>query len=133
MTSQFENTFTYQKLVLIEHFCSRFTTNSLLPEIWSKHYSMNTSSSICHRFDVEIPRGKFVEISLIFKDESAWKLWRRFSVKISTWIRLWKSTKYWWVLRMDFSMSYRRQIEVISVLPVSIVSCPNIFCGVNLF
>ena len=31
---------------------------------------MDTSSSIRHRFDVEISRGKFVEISLILKDES---------------------------------------------------------------
>ena len=35
---------------------------------------MNTSSSIHHRFDVEIPRGKFVEITLILKGESTWKL-----------------------------------------------------------
>ena len=35
---------------------------------------MDTSSSIRHRFDVEIPRGKFVEITSILKGESTWKL-----------------------------------------------------------
>ena len=35
---------------------------------------MDTSLSICHRFDVEIPREKFFEISLISKGESTWKL-----------------------------------------------------------
>ena len=44
---------------------------------------MDTSSSIRHRFDVEIPRGKFVESTSILKGESTWKLWHRFDV-IST-------------------------------------------------
>ena len=35
---------------------------------------MDTSSSIRHRFDIEIPRGKFVEITSILKGESTWKL-----------------------------------------------------------
>ena len=35
---------------------------------------MDTSSLIRHRFDVEIPRGKFVEITSILKGESKWKL-----------------------------------------------------------
>ena len=35
---------------------------------------MDTSSSIRHRFDVEIPRGKFVEVSSILEGESTWKL-----------------------------------------------------------
>ena len=35
---------------------------------------MGTSSSIRHRFDVEIPRGKLVEISSILKGESTWKV-----------------------------------------------------------
>ena len=35
---------------------------------------MDTSSSIRHRFDVETPRGKFVEIKSILKGESTWKL-----------------------------------------------------------
>ena len=54
-------------------------------------------------------------------------------MEISTWIRLSKSTKYRWVLHVDFSMSFRRQIEVTSVLAVSIVSLSNIFCSGNLF
>ena len=28
------------KLVPIEHFCSRFSTNSLLPKIWSKYWNL---------------------------------------------------------------------------------------------
>ena len=55
---------------------------------------MGTSLSIGHRFGVEIPRGKFVEISLILKNESKWRLWHQLDVEISTWIRLSKSTKY---------------------------------------
>ena len=35
---------------------------------------MDTSSSIRHRLDVEISRGKFVEITSILKGESTWKL-----------------------------------------------------------
>ena len=96
-------------------------------------YPMDTSSSIRHRFDVEIPRRKFVEITSILKGESTWKLWHWFDVDISTWIRLSKSTKYRWVLHVDFSMSFRRQIDVTSVLAVSILSFSNIFCSGNLF
>ena len=39
-----------------------------------KGYPMYTSLFIRHRFDVEIPRGKFVEIRSILKGESTWKL-----------------------------------------------------------
>ena len=81
---------------------------------------MDTSSLIIHRFDVEIARGKFEEITSILKGESTWKLWHRFDVDISTWIWLSKSTKYRWVLQVDFSISFRRQIDVTSVLAVSI-------------
>ena len=86
---------------------------------------MGTSSSIRHRFDVEIPHGKFVGITSILKDESTWKLWHRFDVEISTLIPLSNSTKYRWVLHVDFYMSFRYRIDVISVLAVSIVSFPN--------
>ena len=96
-------------------------------------YPMDTFSSIHCRFDVEIPRGKFVEITAILKDESTWKLWHQFDVEISTWIRLSKSTKYRWVLNVDFSTLFRRRIDVTSVLAVSIVLFPNIFCSENLF
>ena len=75
-----------------------------------------TSSSIRHRLDVEIPRGKFVEITSILKGESTWKLWHRFDVDISTWIRLSKSTKYRWVLHVDFSMAFQRQVETVGTV-----------------
>ena len=44
---------------------------------------MDTSSSIRHRFDVEVPQGKFVEITLILKGKSMWKLRYRFDEEIS--------------------------------------------------
>ena len=37
-------------------------------------FPMDTSSSIRHRFDVKIPRGKFVKMTSILKGESTWKL-----------------------------------------------------------
>ena len=68
----------------------RHVTSFIFFKLWSyvlsKNYRytktnpMDTSSSICHRFDVEIPRGKFVEITSILKGESTWKLWHRFDV-----------------------------------------------------
>ena len=85
-------------------------------------HPMDTSSSICHRFDVKIPRGKFHEISSILN-----------GVEISTWIRLSKSAKYRWVLHVDFSMSFRCRIDVIVLLAVSFLSFLNIFCSGNLF
>ena len=88
---------------------------------------MDTTSLIHHWFDVEIPRGKFVEVSLILKEEFTWKWLHRFDVEISTWIRLSKSTKYRWILHVDFSMSFWHRIDVTSVLAVSILSFPNIF------
>ena len=89
---------------------------------------MDTSSSIRHRFDIEILRGKFVKITSILKGESTCKLWHRFDVEVSTWIPLSKSMKYHWVFLMDFSMSFRRRIEVTSLLVDSILSFSNIFC-----
>ena len=62
---------------------------------------MDTSSSIRHQFDVEIPRGKFVEITSILKGETTWKLWHQFDEDISTWIWLWRSPKYQWILHVD--------------------------------
>ena len=96
-------------------------TRTLFHLNWN--YPMDTSSSIRHLFEIEIPRGKFVEISSILKGESVWKLWHRFNVKISTWIRLSKSTKYRWVFPRDLT----------SVLAVSILLFPNILCSGNLF
>ena len=84
-------------------------------------------------FDVEIPRRKFVEISLILKAESTWKLWHRVCVEVSTWIRISKSTKHRWVLHVDFSMLFRCQIDVSAVLAASILLFSNIFCSENLF
>ena len=64
---------------------------------------MDTSSSIRHRFNVRIPRGKFVEITSILKGEprgnydidSTWKFRRGFDFQngrnidvYSTWIFL---------------------------------------------
>ena len=89
---------------------------------------MDTSSSIRHQFDIEILRGKFVKITSILKDESTCKLWHRFDVEVSTWIPLSKSMKYHWVFLVDFSMSFRRRIEVTSLLVDSILSFSNIFC-----
>ena len=111
---------------------------SLLPfhGLWKwkiEYISMGTSSSIRHRFDVEISRGKFVEISLILKDESTWKLWHWFYVEISTWIRLSKSTKYRLVFPVDFLMSFRCRIDVTASLDVSFLSFSNVFCSGNLF
>ena len=94
---------------------------------------MDTSSLIRHQFDVEIPRGQFVEITSILKGETTWKLWHQFDEDISTWIWLWKSSKYQWILHVDFSMSFRLQIEVTYVLAFSILSFSNIFCSGNLF
>ena len=68
-----------------------------------------------------------------FERKSTWKLWHRFDVEIPTWIRLLKSTKYRCVLNVDFSTLFRYRIDVTSVLAVSIVSFPNIFCSGNLF
>ena len=76
-----------------------------------------------HRFDVEVSHWMFVEITSILKGDSTWKSWYRLDVEISTWIRLSKSTKYRW----DFSMSFRRWIDVTFVLAVSIISFPNIW------
>ena len=96
-----------------------YTTSlfSLGLDIWTRNSKINkfkisnpmdTSSWNRHRFDIEIPRGKLVEIISILKDESTWKLWHRFDVEISTWIPFSKSTKYRWVLHMGFSMSSNR-------------------------
>ena len=94
-------------------------TLSILPS----NFPMDTSSSIRHRFHIEIPRGKFVDISSILKGKSTWKLWHRFNMENSTWIRLSKSIKYWWVFHVDFSMSFWRQIDVTSVVAtISILS-----------
>ena len=96
-------------------------------------YPMDTSSSIRHRFEVEIPRGKFIEITSILKGESTWKLWHRLDVEISTWIRLSKSTKYQWVFHVDFSTLFQHGIDITFVMAVSIVLFPNILCSGNLF
>ena len=77
---------------------------------------MDTSSSIHHRFDVEIPRGKFFKISSILKGEFTWKLRPRFYMDISTRIQLSKLAKYRWVLHVDCSRSWR-QIDVYSLFP----------------
>ena len=107
----------------IEFAWLKFTSHSI---------PMDTSSSIRHRFDVEIPRGKFVEMT---------DFERRIHVEIMTSIRrgnfdvdsTLKSTKYRWVFQVDFSTLFRRWIDLTSVFAVSIVLFPNIFCSGNLF
>ena len=87
------------------HLC-RFTINST-----SKFHVQ--SSSKLHRF---------------------WKTNPRWNYDInSTWIRLSKSTKYRWILHVNFSMSFPCRIDVTSVLAFSMVSFSNIFCSGNLF
>ena len=94
---------------------------------------MDTSSLIRHWFHAEIPRWKFAKITSILKSESTWKLWHLFYMEILTWIRLLKLSKYWWVFQADFFMSFRRWIDLTSVLAVSILSFSNNFCSGNLF
>ena len=76
----------------------RYYSSMIIRTPFFKSSIMGTSSSIRHRFDVEIPSEKFVEITSILKGESTWELWHRFDVEISTRIWLSKSTKYRWVL-----------------------------------
>ena len=106
---------------------------SWIDKIWFFLYPMDTSSLIRHWFDVEIPHGKFVEISSILKGESTWKLWHRFDVEISTQIQISKSTKYRQTLQVDFSVSFPCWIYITALLSVSILSFSNIFCSGNLF
>ena len=80
------------------------------------------------------PNGHiFVDSPSIQCQNSTWKLEYRFDEENSRWIRLSKSTKYRWVLHVDFSLSFQRRIDTTSILTVSIVSFPNIFCSENLF
>ena len=113
--------------------CGKILFSFLSYYMFTSQVPMVTSSSIRHWLNIEIPGGKFVEITSILKAESTWKLWHRLGVDMSMWIRLSKSTKYWWVLHVDFSVSFRRQIDVTSVLAVFILLFPNIFCSGNLF
>ena len=90
----------------------------------------------------------FVDLPWIWRRNSTWKVRgnyidfeRQMDVEIMTSIRrgyfdvdsLSKSTKYRWVLHVNFSMLFRRQIDITSVLTVSILSFSNIFCSGNLF
>ena len=60
--------------------CTRFFSNKAALKqhhcepLIKMEYPMDTSSLIRTRFDVEVPRGKFVEISSILKGKSTWKL-----------------------------------------------------------
>ena len=96
--------------------------------ILNGHIFVDSPSIRCRNSTWKL-RGNYIN----FERESTSKLWHRFDVDISTWIRLSKSTKYRWVLYVDFSMSFRGQIDVTSVLAVSILSFSNIFCSGNLF
>ena len=72
------------------------------------------SSRKLHRFWKANPRGSY-------DIDSTWIFRRGFDFQNR------------WVLHVDFSMSLRRQIDVTSVLAVSILSFSNIFCSGNLF
>ena len=78
----------------------------------------DTSSSIHHRFDIEILRRKCVDISANFKRQTTWKRWHRFNVDNSTSIQLSKSMKYRQIFCLDFSMSFRCWIDIASKLVV---------------
>ena len=81
----------------MEDFLSRWYAAVLWSTRSNPPIPMDTSLSIRHRFNVNIPRGKFVVISLILIGESTWNLWHRFDVEILTWIRRpLKLTKYRW-------------------------------------
>ena len=80
------------------------------------------SSSIFHRNYIHFERRIYVEIMTSVLD-----------VDISTWIRLSKSTKCRWGHYVEISMPLRCQIDVTSVLAVSILSFSNICCSGNLF
>ena len=85
---------------------------------------MDTSSSIRHRFDVEIPRGKFVEMT---------DFERRIHVEIMTSIRRGNFDMDSTFKLDEISMSSPRRIDVTSVIAESIVLFRNIFCSGNLF
>ena len=59
---------------------------------------MDTSSLIRHRFDIEIPRETFVEITLILKGESTWKL----------------CIDSTWIFRREFDFQNRRNTDEFS-------------------
>ena len=85
---------------------------------------MDTSSSIRHRFDVEIPRGKFVEMT---------DFERRIHVEIMTSIRRGNFDMDSTFKLDEISMSSPRRIDVTSVIAESIVLFRNISCSGNLF
>ena len=77
---------------------------------------MDTSSTICHRLDIEIPRRMFVDISSIMKDESTCKGWQQFD--LDNWTSIWlsKTIKCCSILYVVFSMSFFCWIDVTSKL-----------------
>ena len=90
-------------LVWLSNFILHLLLRSLPPPPTLPSTTTRHILSICHWFNVEIP--------LILKGESTWKLWHRFDIEISTWIGLSKSTKYRWVLHVDFSTSNQRNFS----------------------
>ena len=122
----------FHRFVFIDEECGNLIVVKDGGEL-TRNIPMDTFSLIRHRFDVEVLCGKFVEITSILKNESAGKLWHRFDMEIMAWIRLSKSMKYRWVLHVDSSTLFGRRIDVASVLAVSIVLFPNIFCSGMLF
>ena len=74
----------------------------------------DTSSSIPHRFDIEIPHQHSVDTLSIMKCVTTSKEWHWFNLYNSTSIWLSKSMKYRRVLRLAFSMSLCYPINAIS-------------------
>ena len=67
------------KVAVVFHNLKRYDSHLIKQELGKFNLKINvirmdTSSSIRHRFDVEIPRGNFIKISLIFNGKSTWKL-----------------------------------------------------------
>ena len=81
------------------------------------------------------PDGHIFNDSLsIRRRNSSWKVNPRGNQDIDLMsIGFSKSTKYRWVLHVDFSMSFRRQIDVTSALAVFIPLFSNIFSSGKLF
>ena len=104
-----------------------------LPIIFQKFHSLPTKWTHLCRFAIDSTSEFHVES--LWRFHRFWNVNSRgnYDVEISAWIRLSKTTKYRWVLLVDFSISFERRIDVTSVLVVTILSFLNIFCSWNLF
>ena len=87
--------------------------NILYLFLYDWYYPMGTSSSIRHRFDGEIPRGKFVKITSILKGESTWKLWHLLELWHLLHLKIMTSDSTW-IFRRGFDFQNRRNIDKFS-------------------